>query len=59
MKNKEITLSKNLIKIQRLPMFEIQLIFGIAKHSKHLRTIVSFLSVYHSSFDRISSMFFV
>ena len=42
MKNKEITLSKNLIKIQRLPMFEIQLIFGIAKHSKHLRTIVSF-----------------
>ena len=46
MKNKEITLSKNLIKIQRLPMFEIQLIFGIAKHSKHLRTIVSFLSEY-------------
>ena len=46
MKNKKYTLSNNSIKIQRLPMIEIQLIFEIANHFKHLRTIVSFLSKY-------------
>ena len=46
MKNKKFTLSNNFIKIQRLPMLEIQLIFEIANHFKDLRTIVSFFSKY-------------